>query len=147
MTAVKGKGAKLWLWDSTIVTPALVKIADLLAVTPPQPRRDTIDATHHESSGDYREFISSLIDAGEATATIHFDPNSATDVLLADAFADGDIRAFAIDINKSGGTQRRYAGSAILVQYAPQELTIDGKQTAQITLKASGPVVQGAIPA
>lgn len=147
MGAVKGKGAKLHLWDAAAAPAALVKIAQLLTVTPPQPRRDTIDTTHHESSGDYREFISSLIDAGEGSATIHFDPNSPTDTLLAAAFAAGDVRAFAIDLNTSGGTQRRYSGSAILVQYAPQEVVIDGKQTAQITLKVSGPIIQGAVPA
>lgn len=144
--AVKGKGAKVWLWDSTIATPALVKLGELYSVTPPAQARDTIDTTHHESSGDYREFISSLIDAGEAQFTLAHDPNSATDVLLADAFAEGDLRAFAIDTNKSGGTQRRYSMSVLVTQVAPQELVIDDKQTVQVTVKVSGPIVQGAVP-
>lgn len=147
MAAVKGKGAKLWLWDPLLGTPALVKISDLLAVTPPGPTRDTIDTTTHDSSGDYREFISSLIDAGEATGTIHYDPNSASDVLISAAFAAGDVRGAAIDVNKSGGTQRRCAMSVIVLHYAPAELVIDDKQTATITLKVSGPIVWGAVPA
>ena len=144
MGSVKGKGAKLWLTDAA---DALTKLPDLLSVTPPGPSRDTIDTTTHDSPGDYREFISSLIDAGEATATVHYDPNSAGDVLLAEAFATGDIRAAAVDVNSSAGTQRRFAFDALVTSYQPQELVIDDKQTAQLTLKVSGPIVQSAVPA
>lgn len=145
--AVKGKGAKLWLWDASIVTPALVQISELVSVTPPAPTRDTIDTTHHGSSGDYREFISSLIDAGEGTAMIHYVPGGATDILLQLIMASGALTAFAIDVNKGDGTQQRISGSAILTGVAPGDVVIDDKMTAGITLKVSGPLVRGAVPA
>ena len=141
--AVKGKGAKLWLFGAA----ALVQISELLSVTPPDQTRDTIDTTHHGSTGDYREFIASLIDAGEATATIHYVPDSDTDELLLTALAAGDLRAFAIDVNKGDGTQQHISGSAILTSYAPGDVVIDDKMTASITLKVSGPLVRGAVPA
>lgn len=136
--ATKGKGAKFHLFNGT----ALTKVSEVLSLTPPSPTRDTIDTTTHDSTGDYREFISNLIDAGEATVLIHYNPGSADDVLLNAALAAGDLRAFAIDLNRpGGGTQQRIAGSALLTSYASADVVIDDKMTATITLKVSGPLV------
>lgn len=144
--AVKGKGAKLWLWDAALATPALVQVTELVSVTPPDQTRDTIDTTHHGSTGDFREFISSLMDAGEATGTIHYEPDSTADELLVAVLSSGDLTAFAIDVNNGAGTQQRISGSAILTSYAPADVVIDDKMTATITLKVSGPLVRGAVP-
>lgn len=143
MAAVKGKGAKFWLHDGT----ALVRLPDVVSLTPPNQTRDSIDTTTHDSASDYREFISSLIDAGEATVLIHYDPNSDADQAIIDAFAAGDLRAFAMDINTSIGTQRRVSGSALLTGYAPADIVIDDKMTATVSFKVSGPLVGGAVPA
>lgn len=140
--AVKGKGAKLHIWDATLGTPALVEISEVVEVTPPDPTRDTIDTTHHGSSGDYREFIASLIDAGEGTATIHYTPDSTEDQLLNAVFASGELTQFAIDVNKGDGNQWRISGSMILTNYAIQNVVIDDKMTANITMKVSGPLVR-----
>lgn len=145
--ARKGKGAKVWLWDSSLVTPALVKIGEMTGVKPPSRSRDTIDTTHHESTGDYREFISSLIDAGEATFTVNYMPGGASDILLEAAFAAGDLRAFAIDMNQSAATgQRRLSGSALVTGFEPGDIVIDDKMSATITLKVSGPITYAVAP-
>jgi predicted secreted protein len=39
---------------------------------------EEIDVTSHDSSGAYREFVASFLDAGEVTFDINFDPNQAT---------------------------------------------------------------------
>ena len=139
--AVKGKGAKVWLHNGTILT----QLGELVSVTPPQRSRDTIDTTHHGSTGDYREFVSSLIDAGEVSFTINWVPNDATDTLLNAAFAAGDVRSFAVDVNRVTGMQR-ISGSAILTEFSPDEVGIEDKMTAQLTLKVSGPITFGAAP-
>lgn len=148
--ARKGKGAKIWLWDSSIATPALVKLGELTSVTPPGRTRDTIDTTHHESTGDYREFLSALIDAGEVTFTLNHDPGSATDLLLEMAFTAGDVRSFAIDVNKAPvanvAQMRRIAGSCIVTAYTPGDVVIDDKMTVTITLKVSGPLTFSVAP-
>ena len=140
--AVKGKGAKFHLHNGT----ALTQLAEVLSLTPPSPTRDTIDTTTHDSSGDYREFISSLIDAGEATVLIHYVPGSAGDDLLLDALADGDLRAFAMDVNSATATQERISGSALVTSYERADVVIDDKMTATLTLKVSGPLVQAPAP-
>ena len=144
--AVKGKGAAFHLFGG-VAPGALVKVAEVLSITPPAPTRDTIDTTHHDSVGDYREFISNLIDAGEATVLIHYVPGSAGDDLINEAFAAGDLRAFAIDMNSASATQERLAGSCLVTGYAPADVVIDDKMTATLTVKVSGPLTQGPKPA
>lgn len=149
--ATKGKGAKFWLWDSTLATPALRKVGEVLSITPPNPTRDTIDTTHHESSGDYREFMASLIDAGEGTFLINHNPGNVDDLALQTAFANGQIIGFAIDLNKpvgaSGSAQRRTSGSCIVSNYGPSDVVIDDKMTATVSIKVSGPLVFADTPA
>lgn len=142
MTAVKGKGAAFWLHDGT----ALTKVADVLIITPPSPSRDTIDTTTHDSSGDYREFISALIDAGEFSITLHHVPGGVGDGKLLAAFATGALTAFAIDLNSSTVTQQRIAGSCIVTGYAGQDVVIDDKMTAVLSGKVSGALTQAAKP-
>jgi hypothetical protein len=146
--ATKGKGAKFYLWDATAVPPALAKVAEVTSITPPSPTRDTIDTTTHDSVGDYREFIASLIDAGEATFVINYNPGSVDETLIRAAFTSGAVSAFAVDLNKpGGGVQRRTSGSAILTGFAPGDVVIDDKMTATVTLKVSGPIVFADAPA
>jgi len=141
--ATKGKGARFHLFNGT----ALQKIAEVVSLTPPSPTRDTIDTTTHDSTGDYREFISSLIDAGEATVLIHYNPGSVDDTLINTAMAAGDLRAFAMDLNKPGTTaQHRVSGSALVTSYAPADVVIDDKMTASLTLKVSGPLIFAPAP-
>jgi predicted secreted protein len=149
MTATKGKGAKFHLWDAAALpSPALRKVGDVLSLTPPSASRDTIDTTTHDSTGDYREFIASLIDAGEATILINHNPGSADDEHIQATFAAGEVVGFAIDLNKPGSaTQQRTSGSCIVTQAAPADVVIDDKMTQTVTLKVSGPLTFGDAPA
>lgn len=141
MAAVKGKGARFWLLNAAGAPAAYVRISDLISVTPPDQTRDTIDTTHHGSSGDYREFIASLIDSGEASFMIHYDPGSTGDALLEAIKVSGALTPFSIDVNTSTGVQRRMSGSGLLTSYAPSDVVIDDKMTASVTLKVSGPII------
>ena len=51
-----------------------VQITEVTAFQPPQESADEIEVTHFESPGRRKEFIQGLIDAGEATATINYNP-------------------------------------------------------------------------
>lgn len=142
--AVKGKGVRFFIHDGAD-PGALVEVGEVLGVTPPSPTRDTIDTTHHGSAGDYREFISSLIDAGEVSVSMHYIPGSAEDTLINAAFAAGDLRAFKIGVNSdTPGTQRQITGSGFVTGYVPDEIPIDDKMVATLTLKVSGPIAFGA---
>ncbi len=51
-----------------------VQITEVAAFQPPQESADEVEVTHFESPGRRKEFIQGLIDAGEATATINYNP-------------------------------------------------------------------------
>ncbi len=50
------------------------QITEVAAFHPPQESSDEVEVTHFESPGRREEFIQGLIDAGEATATINYNP-------------------------------------------------------------------------
>ena len=139
--ATKGKGAKVHLYDS-VSTNALVKIGEMVSVQPPQPSRDTIDTTNHDSTGDYREFIASLIDAGEATVNVNYNPGDTTEDLVTQEFSAGELTSMAIDFNKPGGGAQRRMSFACIVTSGLQisDVVIDDKMTASFTVKVSGPI-------
>jgi predicted secreted protein len=144
--ALKGKGAKFWLHNGA--SPGvLVAVTEVVSLTPPTPTRDTIDTTNHDSAGDYREFIGSLLDAGEVSCTVHWIPSSAGDTALTEALGSPYPRAFALDVNAPGGTQKRISGVGLVTAYAPADIVIDDKMTATLTIKVSGPITLGDVPA
>lgn len=107
-------------------------VAEVTAITPPAMTRDSIDATHSESTDGWREFIGGLKDGGEVELTLNWVPGSATTILLmqeigADAgnkqvvFPNGEIFSFA----------------ALCTNISP-EAPVDGKMEATATYKVTG---------
>lgn len=54
--------------------PDYVEIEEVTAFVPPQTQTEEVDVTHFQSPGRRREFIAGMIDSGEATATINYNP-------------------------------------------------------------------------
>lgn len=57
-------------------------IGEQASVTPFGIAVDSIDATHEESSGAWREFIAGLKDAGETSLEIHYVPGGTAEATL-----------------------------------------------------------------
>lgn len=53
-------------------------VAQVIDISGPGMKADTIDITNHSSASGYREFIQGLKDAGEIKMTIQYDPAAAT---------------------------------------------------------------------
>lgn len=56
-----------------------IAIANITSLSGPSMSRDTIDVTAHDSPNSYMEFVASLIDGGEVTCDINWDPSSTHD--------------------------------------------------------------------
>lgn len=131
--AAIGYGTTYRVWDASLSTPALVEIAEVINVTPPGGTADRVDATHMKSPGRRREYISGLIDSGEASFEINWVVGSATDKLLRGLLTSGAVVQHQIEF--ANGVTVTY--DAALTGYE-KSLPIDDRMTATITVAPSG---------
>lgn len=118
-----------------------VEIPNLMAVTPPSATVETIDTTTHGSTGGVREFIAGLIDSGEASIRVNWIAGSATDIALDAALASRAVEPFRINVPAETDTQD-FIGQGVVTNYEKDEVVIDDKMTAVLTIKASGLVTK-----
>jgi predicted secreted protein len=111
-------------------------LAEVTNITPPSMARDTIDATHEESPGAWREFIAGLKDGGEVSLDLNFVPGgSAALALTTEMDADGSSASKNRQIIFPDGSYFLFAG--ILTAFEP-DTPIDDKMSASATFKVSG---------
>jgi hypothetical protein len=119
-----------------------VPLAEVKSITPPSADVDQVEVTHMQSPNRYREFISGLIDGGEASFEMNFIPGSTS-----------DDRIFEL-LNLPVGVSRRrscriefpnsvsWTFDAEITGYEPT-VPFDDAMTATVTLKVTGPVTPG----
>ncbi|MDE8651882.1 phage tail tube protein [Novosphingobium album (ex Liu et al. 2023)] len=134
-------GKQLWMGPAAGV---LVKVAELLTVTPPTITRETIDATSHDSTAGAQEFlVEGIYDPGEVPFQVHYIAGSTGDDAMITAVTDGVLRDFKIVVKSAAGTED-IEFSGYLTSYGPDEAPTTGKQTASGAIKVSGPLSQAA---
>lgn len=146
MTAARiGWGGKVYL--STDNTEAnLAELLEVVEVTFPSDETDEVEATHLQSPGRRKEFISGLIDGGEVTITTNYDPGNATDLLLTAAKEAGTTRKVKFVIPDASGTGTadwNMVTSGFVKKYAPDRMSAADKITATTTLRITGDLEQG----
>jgi hypothetical protein len=140
-----GWGGKVLLaTDNTEAT--LTELGEVVSCTFPSDQADEVDVTHLQSPGRRKEFISGLVDGGEVTVTMNYDPGSATDLLLTDAAETGDTRKVRFEIPDTTGTGTidwNITTSCFIKKYAPDTMETANKITATATLRITGAREQG----
>jgi hypothetical protein len=124
----------------------LVELAEVRDVSFPQDEADEHEVTHLKSPGRRKEFIQGLIDGGEMTATLNYDPGSATDLLLTAAKDTGTTRKIKIVIPDDSGTGAagwNFVTSAFVKRYAPDNMEANAPITATVVLRVTGDLEQG----
>lgn len=116
-------------------------VAEVVSITPPGMTRDTVEVTHLESDGMWKEYIPSLKDAGEASITINYVPAVAASDALMTAFNTDSAQSFTI-LFPSGTVKMTF--SAIVTGYEIGDL-VDDKMSATFTVKATGAVTLAAV--
>lgn len=101
---------------------------------------DSVDATHEESDGRWREFIPGLKDGGEASATLHYIPGGATE---AEVFASLGTVEHLRAVHPSGA----HIDYRAFITGAEPDAPIDDKMTVAMTWKVTGAVVPSAAAA
>ena len=133
------QGTKIRVEIATVMT-TIPKAQDIKL---PSNTTDLLDVTDHDSPDGRREFIGGLIDSAELTVTINWDPADTVHSYLETNV--GNLEAFEIEMNNSGGTNgTTYAFDAIIRDFVGSA-PVNGVYTADCILKPSGSVTK--IPA
>lgn len=146
--AEKNFGAAFYMAAVAAPTGTLVKLAEVVSVKAPSLSRGTIDTTTHDSVDGIMEFIGDgVADPGELTITVNRVPGGDTDTACIAALAAGVALAMKVTSNgrtaQGAATKIQTAGIGIVTGYEPDDQPVNGKQTATLSIKASGKWVQG----
>lgn len=124
----------------------LVELVEVRDVTFPQDEADEHEVTHLKSPDRRKEFIQGLIDGGEMTATLNYDPGSATDLLLTAAKTTGTTRKIKIVVPDTSGTGTadwNMVTSCFVKRYAPDTMEANAPITATAVFRVTGDLEQG----
>lgn len=108
-------------------------VAEVFNITPGEATTDRIDATHMQSPGRRREYISGLIDSGEASFELNWLPSSPTDVLLRGLMTAGSVANHRITFPNGVTVEFEAAVTGF-----SKAIPIDDRMTATITVAVSG---------
>lgn len=87
--------------------------------------REQVETTHLKSPGWRREYVSTFYEDSDFEITLNTRAMSDTDVLLADALADGDTRAFRVVIPENGVPTSQIEGTCKCLGYDRGTMTAD----------------------
>lgn len=111
-------------------------VANLRTLSGPSLSAETLDVSTHDGAG-YREFVASLLDPGELTAEIVWDPANATHTAFITDLVARTITTWHVVWPDAGAAD--WAFSAMVTGFAPSA-PVDGELSASVTLKISGAI-------
>lgn len=124
-------------------SPTYTELAEVTGFTPPAGAVDEVEVTHLKSASRRRQFIAGLIDSGTVTATFNHVPASATDVFLNAWRAGAELRQ--VRATYPDGTTVIFTG--FVSDYSIDNIVVDGKMAASLSIKATGAVTVSAAAA
>ena len=110
------------------------QIAQVASITPPQPEREVAEVDELDPPGDVRKKLPGIIDPGEVTVTLNFDPTNTGHLALEQDFRDGQARQYRIKLPNGYG----WTFTGIVTSYAPQEIASGDVVQAEVTIMLSG---------
>ncbi len=111
-------------------------LAEVTAITPPKMARDTVDVSHEQSPGAWREFIAGMKDGGDVSLDLNFvGAGPAMLALTAELDLDGPSAVKNRQITFVDGSKFTFA--AILTALEP-DAPLDKQMTATATFKVTG---------
>jgi hypothetical protein len=122
--------------DGSGFVTALTDIAQISSLSGPNLQADTIDVTTHDSVNATREFVSGLIDAGEFTVGLIFDPNVVTHTAMWNDLVARTSASFALHFPTLLAMSWGFEG--YVTGFGPIEAQPDGAVTTTVTMKLSG---------
>lgn len=130
-----GKGTIVRIHNAAVTPPLLTQLGEITSISPPSEATDTIDATHMQSTGRFREFIYGMSDGGDFSFEANYVPGSSDEDLIMAARSDQQV--VQVEIEYVNGTTWRFDG--IVTGFEP-DVPVDDKMTVAVTLKVTGAI-------
>jgi len=134
--AIFGKGTQLQ-YETAPGSDTWQTVKEVQSIGGPGTQADEVDVTNHDSVGDYREKIRGLIDGGDLTATINFQPDDASHQALISDLNAGTRRQWRLRWSQMT-TVYRLRFPEGFVKSLPLENPTDAQLTANLTVTVSG---------
>ena len=131
-------GSELKIGDGA-TTEAFTEIPGVRDLTGPEYSLETIDVTHHASSGNYREVVPSFLSGGNINFTLLYDSNDSTHGSLFTDFEARTLRNFQLVLTDTGTETHSFA--AYITNMSLSE-PIDDAVTMAVTLAISGAITR-----
>lgn len=116
-------------------------IAQVSSITPPGPTRDTVEVDDLNPADEVKKKLLGLIDVGEATLTLNFDPANLGHSALEAALYSGALQTCKIKYPTGSG----YTFSGYVTGFAPQEITAGDVMQAEVTITVTTKPTYGVI--
>ena len=113
-------------------------IAEVSNIGGPALKLEAVEVTNHSSTNGWKEFVGGLLEGGEVSLEINYDPVHAThdaSTGLIKDMSDRTVRNFQLVFPDSGSTTWTFA--ALVTGFEPSE-PVDGKLSAAVALTVSG---------
>lgn len=136
MTAAKTGWGGAFKYDNNAGT--LTELVEVKGFTLPNGTVEQLDATHLKSPNRRREKIAGMIDDGDLVVRLNYVPGSPTDLLVMQAFTEGDIRSYAANIPRASGVDWVVSGDAFIAGVDRGEILPDGIMEVAVTFTLSG---------
>jgi hypothetical protein len=140
MSESTGLRTKFYREDDT--SPGtFVEIAQIASITPPQPEREVAEVDELDPPGDVKKKLPGIIDPGEVTVTLNFDPTNNGHLDLEQDFRDATSHQYRIKLPNDFG----WTFTGIVTAYSPQEISSGDVVQAEVTITLSGVYTFGQI--
>lgn len=132
MAEVTGLTTKFYREGATAGT--FEEIAQVASITPPQPEREVVEVDELDPPGQVRKKLVGLIDPGEVSLTLNFDPTNTGHLALEQDFRDGVAKQYRIVLPNNYG----WTFTGIVTAYQPQEISSNEVVQAEVTIALTG---------
>jgi len=136
--ALSSFGTLLKIGDGAGPPENFTTIAEVKDISGPKLEQGTEEVTSHGSAGGWREYVGTLLSAGEVTFDLNFVPTEATHNPSTGLIADLKNRvkrSFKLVFPDAGATT--WAFSALVTGFEPGE-PVEGSLAAAVTLRVTG---------
>ena len=116
-------------------------IAQVASIQPPQPEREVVEVEDLNPTDDVKKKLPGVIDVGEVTLTLNFDPDDTGHTALESDFWAGAIKNYRIKLPTGEG----WTFSGFISGWAPQEITEGDVLQVEVTITVTAKPTFGPI--